>query len=76
MENSSIDNVKQSNLLSLFSTIKQESNFTYSIIILADKTEKKKKDVIIIDKYSKILEEIGDLWEEDQYQKDFSSTDS
>lgn len=31
---------------------------------------------MIIDKYSKILEEIGDLWEEDQYQKDYSNTES
>lgn len=64
MDNSSIDNLKKSNLLSLFSTIKQEN-------------EKKpdKKDNIIIDKYSKILEEIGDLWEEEEYQKDFSANE-
>jgi len=62
MDNSSLDNVKQSNLLSLFSTIKHEK-----------KEEKKQKKDVIIDKYSAILEEIGELWDEDQYQKDYTA---
>jgi len=62
IDNSSIENVKQSNLLSLFSTIKQDDK---------GRPQEKKTANVAYDKYSKILEGMDELWEEDQYAKEY-----
>jgi len=61
LENSSIENVKNSNLLSLFSTVKPKEE---------TKAQEKPKGAPQ-DRYKKILDDLEDLWEESQYTKEY-----